>query len=328
MLGLFTRISGVLLFVLLITIHHRNPVILNSGDTLLRLATFYLIFTRAGDAFSLDRLIALARGRVSGPPRPRAPWAMRLIQIQLSFVYLYAFIWKAMGPMWLHGTAVYYTARLAEFWRFPVPYIFEHMWTIKLWTWSTLVIEFSLATLIWVKELRYWVLLAGLLLHAGIDYSMNIPLFGFIMISMYLTFIEPEDLERFFARARALLNSRSKETLPLPVFYDAKCSFCVRSIEVIRALDVFHRLAFHGMQEPETKRIFPDFDAKRGERELLVRSRGEWLGGFEAFRRIAWVLPMAWPMLPFLYLPKISGPGNRLYQRIAQRRYCILNHSP
>ena len=35
--------------------------------------------------------------------------------------------------------------------------------------------------LVWVRELRYWVLLGGVLLHVGIDYTMNIPLFGFIM---------------------------------------------------------------------------------------------------------------------------------------------------
>jgi hypothetical protein len=225
MIGLFSRASALCLFALLVTLHHRNPVVLNSGDTLLRISTFYLIFSQAGTAFSIDRLIALARGKASGPPKWSAPWAMRLIQVQLSFVYFYAFVWKIMGQMWLQGTAVYYTARLPEFWRFPVPYVFEHMWTIKLWSWSTLVIEFSLGTLVWIKELRYWVLLGGILLHCGIDYSMNIPLFGFIIVSMYLTFVEPEDLDRFFGRARSLLNRPVKEKITAAVLYYAQCSF-------------------------------------------------------------------------------------------------------
>jgi predicted DCC family thiol-disulfide oxidoreductase YuxK len=60
----------------------------------------------------------------------------------------------------MNGLAIYYSSRLIEFYRFPTPYIFEHLWTIKLMTWGTLVIEFALGALLWIKELRYWILLA------------------------------------------------------------------------------------------------------------------------------------------------------------------------
>jgi hypothetical protein len=199
MLGFLTRLSATGVFLTLVTLHHRNPLVLNSGDTFLRIASFFIIFSNAGVVFSVDRLIACAQGRTQGAPPAVAPWAMRLIQVQLACVYLDAFLWKTMGSMWLDGTAVYYTSRLMEFWRFPVPYVFEHMWSIKLWTWGTLWIELALGTLVWVKEFKYWVLLLGLLLHLGVGYSMNIPLFGLIMVSAYATFVEPADLERWLA---------------------------------------------------------------------------------------------------------------------------------
>jgi hypothetical protein len=195
--GFFTRTSALLTFLFFVTLDHRDALILNSGDTFLRLGTFFVMFSQAGRALSVDEWRRRKRGEQCQGLHP--PWAMRLIQVQLSFVYFYAFIWKASGTMWMSGTAVYYASRLIEFWRFPVPYVFEHLWTIKLWTWGTLVIEFALGTLIWIKELRYPVLLAGILLHVGIDYSMNIPLFGFIMVSAYVTFVEPADLERWLA---------------------------------------------------------------------------------------------------------------------------------
>jgi uncharacterized membrane protein YphA (DoxX/SURF4 family) len=195
--GFFTRTSAILTFLLLVTLDHRNPMILNGGDTFLRIATFFVIFSQAGKALSVDEWRRRKRGEKSEVSYP--PWAMRLIQVQLAFLYFYAFIWKVTGTMWMSGTAIYYTSRLFEFWRFPLPYVFEHFWTIKLWSWSTLVIEFSLGTLVWIKELRYPVLIAGVLLHIGIDYSMNIPLFGFIMVSAYVTFLEPRDLERWLA---------------------------------------------------------------------------------------------------------------------------------
>ena len=322
--GLFTRTSSVVMFLTLVTLHHRNSIILNSGDTFLRAATFFLMFTHAGTALSLDRLIRIARGKEAGSPQPRAPWAMRLIQVQMAFLYFYAFVWKVLGVMWLSGTAVYYTSRLYDFWRFPVPYVFEHVWTIKIWSWTTLLVELALGTLIWIKELRYWVLLSGVLLHLGIEYSMNIPLFAAVMITAYVTFVEPAKLERVFAWLRGKFNSVSRFEKPVPVLYDGDCSFCVRAMEVVRRMDAFRRLEFHPMNVIETQAQFPDFDPARGEREMLARTSEGWVGGFFAFRHIAVHLPLLWPVLPLLYLPPVRSAGDRLYQRIAARRYCIL----
>ncbi len=326
-IGLFTRTSSIVLFLTLVTLHHRNPVILNSGDTWFRIAGFFLMFSQAGAALSVDRLVRIARGKESGAPEARVPWAMRMIQLQLAFLYFHAFVWKAIGPMWLSGTAVYYTSRLSEFWRFPVPYVFEHMWTIKIWTWATLVVEFALGTLVWVKELRYWVLLAGLLMHLGIDYSMNIQLFAFVMVSAYVLFVAPEHLERAFAWMRAKWNAMTgfgTGRQAIPVLYDGNCSFCTRSVEVLKRTDVLHRLEFVNMHDPETKVRFPDFDPERGEREMLVRAKQGWLGGFFAFRHIARHLPVMWLILPPLYFKPVAIAGDRIYKRIAARRYCIL----
>jgi hypothetical protein len=203
--GFFTRTSALLVFLTLTTFNHRDTLIINSGDSILRLAAFFLTFSRAGDVYSLDRKLALRQGKKRDPFKPSAPWVMRLLQVQLCLIYLYTFCWKAMGSMWLDGTALYYTSRLQEFWRFHTPYIFEHLWTIKLWTWGTLVVEFALGTLLWIKELRYPILLAGVLLHLGIDYSMNIPLFGQIMMSAYILFVDPADIDRAINWARSKL---------------------------------------------------------------------------------------------------------------------------
>ena len=324
-IGFLTRASSILLFATLVTLHHRNPLVLNSGDTFFRATSFFLMFSQAGVALSLDRLIRIARGKESGDPAPRAPWAMRMIQLQLAFLYIWAFAWKAMGTMWFSGTAVYYTSRLSEFWRFPVPYVFEHLWTIKLWSWATLLVELALGTLIWIKEFRYWVLLAGVLLHLGIEYSMNIQLFAFIMIGAYVTFVDPKHLESAFAWLRAKWNSATRFKNPIPVLYDGNCSFCIRTLEVVRRLNVFRRLEFVNMHDPQTRERFPDFDPERGDREMLVPTKNGWLGGFFAFRHAAWHLPLFWPLLPLLYLRPVVAAGDHLYKRIAARRYCILN---
>jgi len=48
-----------------------------------------------------------------------------------------------------------------------------------------------------VKRWRYKILAGGLLLHLGIEYAMNIALFEWVMIALYITFLDPADVEKF-----------------------------------------------------------------------------------------------------------------------------------
>ena len=66
---------------------------------------FFLMFAPAGAAFSVDRLIRIRRGAEGHEIRPRAPWAQRMIQFELSLMYLTSFWWKMKGHTSLDGTA-------------------------------------------------------------------------------------------------------------------------------------------------------------------------------------------------------------------------------
>lgn len=206
-LGFMTRFSAVAVCMCLGSIQERNFYILNSGDSFLRIMSFILIFAPAGAALSVDRLLRIRRGRVGAAIPLYSPWAQRLIQIQLAVLYFATFYWKTLGPSWMDGTAVYYVLRLDAFRHFPMPSI-NALWLVKCLTWGTLLIEFSLGVLVWFKELRYPVLIAGLCLHLGIEYSMNIPLFEWIMIATFVTFVEPEDLSRMWKWIRGRFGQR------------------------------------------------------------------------------------------------------------------------
>ena len=189
-LGFMTRTSAALTFVGLTSIHHRNFLILNSGDCLLRVVTFLLIFAGAGKALSID---SWRRGRTDAAAVVHPMWAQRLIQIQIAVVYLSTVLYKLDGPLWRDGTAVYYLTRLTEFQRFEIPYMFEHLWTLKALTWASLVVELALAVLIWIRPLRYPVLAAGVLLHLGLEYTLNVPVFQWAMLAGLTSFVEPEE---------------------------------------------------------------------------------------------------------------------------------------
>jgi Vitamin K-dependent gamma-carboxylase len=201
-IGLLTRLNTLLVFLCLTSIQERNLYITHGGDTFLRLAGFFLIFAPAGVALSVDRLLRVWRAKENGPVRPRSPWAQRMIQLQLALLYFVSFLLKIKGAPWLQGIALFYVYHLDEFKRFPLPSWFFHPVVLKLGSWSALVLEFSLGVLIWVKEFRYTLLALGVLFHLWLEYSLNIPLFQWDVLSAYVLFVDPKD----FGRARSTLS--------------------------------------------------------------------------------------------------------------------------
>jgi len=210
MLGLFSRISAILVFLGITSLAHRNPLLLNSGDGFLRVCAFWMIWTSSGKCLSLDSLRLCQR---RAKPTIEA-WQLRLLQIQFTMVYLITFLIKIKGEAWYGGTAVGYILRLEEFRRFPVPdFVFLPILN-HIETWGALLVEGSLGTLIWIPKLRRWVILSGVLLHLGIEYSMNIPLFEWIMMGSLVLFATEEDWAWIRARFARAFNGRQQRPLP------------------------------------------------------------------------------------------------------------------
>ncbi|MDG0815748.1 HTTM domain-containing protein [Bdellovibrio svalbardensis] len=208
-LGLFTRTSIVLTFLTLVAFHERNIFILNSADLVLRNFLFFMLFSPAGEAYSLDRWIKVKLGSASEEPVLRRPWALRLMQLQFSFIYIATVLFKMKGTYWADGTAIYIATRLDEFFRIQLS-ILNSMFAIKMLTWGTLLVEFALGTLIWIRELKYWVLLAGVGLHLGIELTMSIPLFEWVMIVTMLCMVDPADINKVELWLRQKMRSRNR----------------------------------------------------------------------------------------------------------------------
>src|SRR4029077_5249801 len=122
--------------------------------------------------------------------------AQRMIQFELSLLYFVTFCWKVQGVPWIQGTALYYVFHLDELQRFPLPSWLVNPAMLKLGTWFTLVLEFSLGLLIWVRELRYPLLALGVLFHLFLEYATNVPLFQWDVLSAYILFVDPAHIDR------------------------------------------------------------------------------------------------------------------------------------
>jgi hypothetical protein len=208
--GFRTRLAALVVFVCLISFGRRNPWVLNSGDLLLFCLAFYALFMPGGEAFSVDRW--LRSGERFWDFGRRAIWPLRLVQIQVSVIYVAAVWAKVRGETWSDGTAVSYAFRMGDLERFPVPgFITDTVVIANLLTYGTLAIELSVGILVWNRVLRPWVLLLGVSLHLGIDYATRVGFFSYAVFVAYVAFIPPERASSLILAGR---DRFSRLTLP------------------------------------------------------------------------------------------------------------------
>jgi|688.fasta_scaffold47391_5 hypothetical protein len=195
-LGIFPRCAAFCAWLAAVSYAYRNMDILHSGDNLIRIGSFFLIFARTDGVFSLPQSVRrwFFPQSTSGsrPPESLVPaWPQRILQVQLCILYLVAGIWKATGPTWRNGSAVGMVLQLGEFQRFPIPDFFLTPVMSQVMTYGTLAFELGFPLLVWIPKLRLSVLLAGLAFHAGLDWAMNVQMFQWLITAYYLLWLQP-----------------------------------------------------------------------------------------------------------------------------------------
>lgn len=108
------------------------------------------------------------------------------------------------------------------------------------------------------------------------------------------------------------------------VFYDGGCGLCGKTVRVIRALDALDRTVYYDLtRDWETvSSRFPHLDRDACFQDMhVIRDGGGAYRGFDAYRSLAWALPLAWPFVPLLYLWPVRWAGWKIYRRVADRRH-------
>lgn len=201
LLGIRPGLSAAVVLLVLNALQHRMPFILHGGDIVLRLLVFYLIWMPSGERWAV-RL----HPRPTPVPARGEVWPLRLMQIQMCAIYLSAAISKTYGNWWVDGDAMSYIAQLREFFAVSRPgvgLIASTPILLKLITWATVGGEFAIPLLVWFKETRRVAIVAAVLLHLGVEYTMYVYFFSYTMLVGLCAFLEGADLDamgRWFKR--------------------------------------------------------------------------------------------------------------------------------
>jgi hypothetical protein len=122
-LGVWTRWTTILAWVLVESVYRYSPVFYTGGDTVVRVFMFLGMFVQWGEAYSVDgwlrRRKAILRGASEIPPLRLIPaWPLRMMMLQLAIIYCATGLLKS-GNTWANGTALYYSLNLDHFYRWP-----------------------------------------------------------------------------------------------------------------------------------------------------------------------------------------------------------------
>ena len=136
-LGIATRVSGVVAWLLMSSVYNRNALYWEGTDTVYRCFWLILLFAKTGHAWSFDNWWRCRRlrkqGRLQDPDDPEAlapdgrkrepiyrlipAWPRWLFMLQLAGLYCSTGSVKT-GDVWLKGDALYYALNMDHFYRF------------------------------------------------------------------------------------------------------------------------------------------------------------------------------------------------------------------
>jgi hypothetical protein len=176
--GYRTRLATIVSWLLLVSLHSRNPFVLHGGDTLLRLLLFWAMFLPLGKRFSVDAVWDL--DEVEGPRS--APFVPSLAFLaQMVCVYLFAFLLKT-GPEWKDGSALQYALSIEQMATPFGQFLLDHPAWLPVLTVVARYAELAVAILIlapWQRA-RTIVAFAVLTLQLGFAFSLRVGHFPFV----------------------------------------------------------------------------------------------------------------------------------------------------
>ena len=192
-LGWHTRVMSLLAFVLVSSFSWRDPLILDGSDLVFRLVPLWLAFTPAGERWSID-------ARARNAPTQRG-WALpiRILELQIAWIYLATGLEKLGGIDWINGTAAYYALQLehtfARSWAhaFAVDPMMSH-----LISWYTIAVELSFLPLAMFpsERTRLVATLSAAAMQLGILVLMNVGNFPLVMLATGVLFVPPDWIHR------------------------------------------------------------------------------------------------------------------------------------
>lgn len=309
-IGLFTRVTSVLVWIATVCYIHRTQQILFGMDTMMNIILFYLMIGNSGAALSIDRLIARYRAsrasllRSGGidantraflacpPPSSSAGLGLRLIQIHFCFIYMAAGLSKLKGAAWWEGKAFWDVIANPEFTLMPYSFYEKGLqwmvtnkafyYTVTIITcWFTLFIEIGAPFLLWTR-LRWFMILSATTMHAIIAVLMGLNLFELLMIIMLVAFFPDRVVRDRFRGGLDLVR--------MALTYNPQKRSHTQAVARLLTVDIDNQIALNADKSADVVSISPG----PNEEEKSATGAAGAASVFKHLRLLQWLSPVVW----------------------------------
>jgi len=309
LIGFFSQISCILMTACCYYFYALNCFHIGTLSWDILLVTLFLmcITSYHGDYFSID---ALRRGDIEAWRHPRPFFIQRLLQLQTASTFFFTGLYKITGEgNWITGNPIYYLMN------YPSEGVTKHF-LLKEWMAvhphfcyiSGLMIvatELSMSFWLFNPKTRRAAIILGLCWHILLVLTLDVPtIFLFLFPAQMMLFIHPQKIIDWI-EAKRLINSQSPRA---KIIYDGECGFCRSSVRAVQVMDLWGKIDYIAGPKDMSEMC-------------LCLPDGKTYGGFFAFRRIAWICPMLYPLIPIVYFPGSGMLGPLVYRWVARNRY-------
>jgi len=202
-LGVHTRTAISISWLLLVSLHNRQPLVVSGSDMILRLMLFWSLFLPLAGPPSLDQ-------RRAEPMQARielSPASVALL-VQVGLIYAFSLIHKLMDPAWTQRIAVQSAMQVEGVATALGRGLLAYPELLRVATASTLAFEFGAILLVFVPaataRIRIGVVIAMWGYHLlGIGGTMNLGLFEYVMALAWVPFLPPLFWDRVAPRWRS-----------------------------------------------------------------------------------------------------------------------------
>lgn len=293
-----------------------------------------LCFTRAGDGWSVDRLIRIWRGQAVPPADERRAyygWARLAVWLVICLPYMAAGMSKLRNGTLFWWDAnnmqqVLFTDALRPEGDTPaMSLLWLPGWFFALMGIGTILTEIGMIAIPFWRKARMVLPVAMLGMHIGIREVMWINFYDLVYIQAI--FYDWSPAVRWISRK--VEARRGAVTL----LYDGNCPLCRRTVRVVGAMDLLSRIRFINFRTADLADLSAlhggvQLDPARLEREMIVIKAGRAYGGAEGARVVAGAVPALWMVWPFLAIPGLSNLSAAVYRGIAGNRMNLLKCEP
>lgn len=151
-----------------------------------------LALTPCGGSFSLDRLRLVRcaqQDNTSAAPEQGDLWAVRLVQMQVVAMYLWAAydktFWGFHERMEMYASEIYFGAEHPGSW---------FALAMGIAGYGAVLLEYVLPFALLHPKTRLWALVSGVAFHALIYWTLSVATYTVVMFSLYLAFLDPKSV--------------------------------------------------------------------------------------------------------------------------------------